>query len=75
MDALTGAQYTLRPENVNVQLRPIPSSSTVAAIIGRESSVIVLLEELDKLENMKNEGEITEEAYQKLRASLLDKYK
>ena len=74
VDAANGSQYNLSPASVNVRLRAKPplASSTPAR---RSSAVDELLDELEKLENMKREGTLSDEEYSKLRSATLDKFK
>lgn len=69
VDAGTGAQYNLNPDSVNVRLRP----KTIVATESK-SRVDEMLNELAKLEKLKDEGKITSDEYPRLRANILKQY-
>ena len=70
VDATTGAQYNLHPQEVNVRLRQKTAETTTAP----QKSVSGLLAELEKLDVMKASGKISAEEYARLRESVLQQY-
>ncbi|MBI5769360.1 MAG: PEGA domain-containing protein [Verrucomicrobia bacterium] len=71
VDAMTGAQYNLHPETVNIRLRPV-----VAAAGGSKSNQQTkeFIEELNKLDDLLVQKKVSPEEYSKMRAALVDKY-
>lgn len=67
VDAISGGQYRLVPENVDVRLRPLTSQPITTSGDSRES----IEEKLDQMKKLKEKGKITEEEYQKMRQEIL----
>jgi hypothetical protein len=67
IDAASGGQYRLVPENVDVRLRTLASQTAPLAERTKES----LEEKLDQLKKLKDNGKITEEEYKKMRQEYL----
>src|SRR5208337_4385810 len=67
VDAASGGQYRLVPENVDLRLRPAVSQ-TVA--ISKEP-VESIEDKLDQVKKLRDKGKITEEEYNKMRAEIL----
>jgi hypothetical protein len=70
VDATTGAQYNLHPQEVNVRLR----QKAIETVTSPQKSVSGLLAELEKLDSMKANGKISSEEYTRLRESVLQQY-
>ncbi len=73
VDAISGAQWNLTPETVNVTLRPA-SPATDGKPAAAPSSAAHFIEELKKLDELHASKQITNEEYAKMRTSLVDKY-
>ncbi len=63
IDAATGAQRRLEPENVNVRLRPSTGVETEKRLDA--------LEKIDQLNKRREKGLITEEEYKKMRQEII----
>jgi len=69
VDAVSGGQYRLVPEHINLRLRPLGAADRENEI-GSEDS---LEGKLDQLAELKAKGKISTEEYSRMRKSLLDK--
>lgn len=67
VDAISGGQYRLVPENVDVRLRPLTPQPVTTSVESKES----IEEKLDQMKKLKEKGKITEEEYQKMRQEIL----
>jgi hypothetical protein len=65
IDAASGGQYRLVPENVDIRLRPLITQAST------ESYKESIEEKLDQLRKLKDKGKITEEEYKKMRQEIL----
>ncbi len=72
VDAVSGAQYNLHPETVNVRLRPLAPTAPAAARNPDRTKNFV--EELNRLDQLLEQKKISPDEYQKLRTSLIEKY-
>jgi hypothetical protein len=72
VDAVSGAQYNLHPETVNVRMRPLANGP--AAPAANQERAKSFVEELNGLDQLHEQKKLTPEEYQKLRAALLAKY-
>jgi len=61
VDAMTGAQYRMVPEQVSVTLRPLKEGEEHQLNLSKQVSKE---EKLQKLEELKNDGSITEKEYE-----------
>ncbi|MBM4289812.1 MAG: SHOCT domain-containing protein [Deltaproteobacteria bacterium] len=69
VDAVSGGQYRLVPEHINLRLRPLGALDS-----GKETGFGDSLEEkLDQLAELKAKGKISADEYSHMRKSLLDK--
>lgn len=72
VDAVSGAQYNLHPETVNVRMRPVaPAANATARSPDRTKNFV---EELNRLDVLLEQKKVSPEEYQKLRTSLIEKY-
>jgi len=73
VDATTGAQYNLHPNVINVRLHRLTDSG-MASSQGAKSKTAEFVEELNKLDELLEKKKVTQEEYQKMRQSLVEKY-
>lgn len=71
VDASNGAQYKLVPDSINIRLRPLPPPPALPA---PRSAVTDLLNDLQKLDDLRKAGKLSDDEYKRLRASTLAKY-
>jgi hypothetical protein len=75
VDAVSGAQYNLHPETVNVRMRPIaPAAAASTAAAKNPDRTKQFIEELNNLDQLLEQKKVSPEEYQKLRAALIAKY-
>jgi len=67
VDAATGGQYRLVPENVDLRLHPTVSQ----AVAIRKEPVDSIEDKLEQVKKLRDKGKITEEEYNKMRAEIL----
>jgi hypothetical protein len=67
IDAASGGQYRLVPENIDVRLRPIATQAGKPTEEAKES----IEEKLDQLKKLKDRGKINQEEYDKMRKEIL----
>ncbi len=67
VDAASGGQYRLVPENVDLRLRPAVSQTIATS---KESSASIE-DRLDQIKKLRDKGKITEEEYKKMRQEIL----
>lgn len=73
VDASTGGQYKLVPDSINLRLRTVLPPPT-PIVNTPQSEVGTLMGELQKLDDLRKSGKITDEEYARLRSATLDKY-
>lgn len=71
VDAVSGAQYNLNPQTINVRLQQATLAASVATSAGKTKQFV---EELTKLDELLEQKKITPEEYQKMRTTLVEKY-
>jgi hypothetical protein len=67
IDAASGGQYRLVPENVDLRLRPAVSQAIATS---KESSASIE-DKIDQIKRLRDKGKITEEEYKKMRQEIL----
>lgn len=72
VDAVSGAQYNLSPATVSVTLKE--SVPTAPAMPATQSSAALFIEELKKLDELREAKKVTDEEYAKMRQALVEKY-
>lgn len=72
VDAMTGAQYNLAPNTINVRLSNKTDQAAAAATGTNKTKEFI--DELNKLDALLVDKKVTPEEYAKLRAALVDKY-
>ena len=72
VDAMSGAQYNLHPETINVRLRE--KTQTSAAGPGSTLKTKEFVDELNKLDQLLEEQKISPDEYKRMRASLIERY-
>lgn len=71
VDAMTGAQYNLHPETLNVRLH---AAKGAGAAVPANDQTKQFVEELNRLDQLLVDKKVTPEEYAKLRAALFEKY-
>lgn len=72
VNAMSGAQYNLTPENIAVKLKAVTTGAQAAPV--SQSNAAIFIEELRKLDELRAAKKLTDEEYAQKRASLTDKY-
>jgi hypothetical protein len=72
VDAMTGAQYNLKPETVNVRLKPLGLRET--AVSANHAELESAIRRLNELDIALTNGEITENEYGEQRVSIVKQY-
>lgn len=71
VDAVSGGQYRLVPETVDLRLRPVAMPVTNQTSQIKKQPKETLEEKLDQAKKLKDKGKITEEEYSKMRQDIL----
>jgi hypothetical protein len=72
VDAISGAQYNLTPATINVTLKHTAGGARGGS--GSESSAVIFISELKKLDALHEDKKVTDEEYAKQRTALMGKY-
>jgi len=68
VDAASGGQYRLVPENIDLRLRTVAQPVATGPVTGQGESIE---EKLDQIKKLRDKGKISEDEYKKMRQEIL----